>query len=80
MVPSRSSKLIRCVAGAFSAPEKLPASLGIEGVWRGPQPYIVVRGQRYLVGAVVDGGWAIRGIEADRVMLEREGRLVAMRF
>jgi type III secretion protein D len=60
--------------------EKLPASLGIEGVWRGPQPYIVVRGQRYLVGAVVDGGWAIRGIEADRVMLEREGRLVAMRF
>lgn len=60
--------------------EKLPASLGIEGVWRGAQPYIVIRGQRYLVGAVVDGGWAIRGIEADRVMLEREGRLVAMRF
>jgi type III secretion protein D len=60
--------------------ERLPASLGIEGVWRGPQPYIVMRGQRYLVGAVVDGGWAIRGIERDRVMLEREGRLVAMRF
>ncbi|BAU89964.1 hypothetical protein MPPM_1359 [Methylorubrum populi] len=60
--------------------EKLPASLGIEGVWRGAQPYIVVRGQRYLVGAVVDGGWTIREIERDRVMLEREGRLVAMRF
>lgn len=60
--------------------ERLPASLGIEGVWRGPQPYIVVRGQRYLVGAVVDGGWTIRDIERDRVMLEREGRLVAMRF
>ncbi|GLS46842.1 SctD/MshK family protein [Methylobacterium brachythecii] len=60
--------------------EKLPASLGIEGVWRGPQPYIVVRGQRYLVGAIVDGGWAIRAIDRDRVMLERDGRLVAMRF
>ena len=60
--------------------EKLPASLGIEGVWRGAQLYIVVRGQRYLAGAVVDGGWTIRGIEHDRVMLERDGRLVAMRF
>jgi type III secretion protein D len=60
--------------------EKLPASLGIEGVWRGSQPYIVLRGQRYFLGAVVDGGWAIRAIERDRVMLEREGRLVAMRF
>ncbi len=60
--------------------EKLPASLGIEGVWRGPQPYIVVRGQRYLAGAVVDGGWTLREIEHDRVMLERDGRLVAMRF
>lgn len=60
--------------------EKLPASLGIEGVWRGAQPYILIRGQRYLVGAVVDGGWVIREIERDRVMLEREGRLVAMRF
>ncbi|KNY20760.1 hypothetical protein AKJ13_20950 [Methylobacterium sp. ARG-1] len=60
--------------------EKLPASLGIEGVWRGSQPYIVLRGQRYFLGAVVDGGWMIRAIEHDRVMLEREGRLVAMRF
>lgn len=60
--------------------EKLPSSLGIEGVWRGAQPYIVMRGQRYLIGAIVDGGWAIRSIESDRVMLEREGRLVAMRF
>ncbi|PJI54820.1 hypothetical protein CTI14_11030 [Methylobacterium radiotolerans] len=60
--------------------EKLPASLGIEGVWRGSQPYIVLRGQRYFLGAVVDGGWTIRAIEHDRVMIEREGRLVAMRF
>lgn len=60
--------------------EKLPASLGIEGVWQGAQPYIVLRGQRYFVGAMVEGGWAIRAIEPDRVMLERDGRLVAMRF
>lgn len=60
--------------------EKLPASLGIEGVWQGAQPYVVLRGQRYFVGAVVEGGWAIRTIERDRVMLERDGRLVAMRF
>lgn len=60
--------------------ERLPASLGIEGVWQGAQPYVVLRGQRYFVGAVVEGGWAIRTIERDRVMLERDGRLVAMRF
>ncbi len=71
---------VTLVNSVVARAEKLPASLGIEGVWRGAQPYIVVRGQRYLAGAVVDGGWTIRGIEHDRVMLERDGRLVAMRF
>ncbi|MCJ2013121.1 hypothetical protein [Methylobacterium sp. J-076] len=60
--------------------EKLPASLSIEGVWRGSDPYIMLHGQRYFVGAIVDGGWAIHSIEQDRVMLEHQGRLVAMRF
>ncbi len=60
--------------------ERQPVSLSIEGVWQGAQPYIVLRGQRYFVGALVEGGWAIRAIDQDRVMLERDGRLVAMRF
>jgi len=60
--------------------ERQPVSLSIEGFWQGAQPYIVLRGQRYFVGALVEGGWAIRAIDQDRVMLERDGRLVAMRF
>lgn len=60
--------------------EKLPAPLNVEGVWRGEQPYVVLHGQRHFIGAVIDGGWAIRAIERDRVMLERDGRFVAVRF
>lgn len=71
---------VTLVNGVAVKTEKLPASLGIEGVWRGAQPYILIRGQRFLVGATVDGGWTIREIERDHVMLERQGRLVAMRF
>ncbi len=60
--------------------ETLPASLAIEGVWRGAQPHLVIRGQKYLEGAMVDGGWSIQRIEAERVVLVKADRLVALRY
>jgi hypothetical protein len=32
------------------------------------------------VGAVLDNGWAVKLIELDRVVLERQGRQVAVQF
>jgi hypothetical protein len=54
--------------------------LSIEGVWRGQHPHLLIRGQKYLEGAMVDGGWAIERIEAEKVLLRREGKLVAVRY
>jgi Inner membrane component of T3SS, cytoplasmic domain/Inner membrane component of T3SS, periplasmic domain len=60
--------------------ETLPASLAIEAVWRGTHPHLVIRGQKYMEGAMVDGGWSIQRIEAERVVLVKADRLVALRF
>ena len=60
--------------------EKMPSSLAIEAVWRGPQSHLVIRGQKYLEGAMLDDGWTIQHIEAERVVLKRDGRLVAVRY
>lgn len=60
--------------------EKVPSSLGIEAVWRGPQSHLVIHGQKYMEGAVLDDGWTIQHIEAERVVLKRDGRLVAVRY
>lgn len=60
--------------------EKVPSSLAIEAVWRGAQSHLVIRGQKYLEGAMLDDGWSIRRIELERVVLERDGRLVAVRY
>lgn len=68
------------VNGVAVKAEKVPSSLAIEGVWRGPQSHLVIRGQKYLEGAMLDDGWIIQHIEAERVVLKRDGRLVAVRY
>lgn len=68
------------VNGVAVKAEKVPSSLAIEGVWRGPQSHLVIRGQKYLEGAMLDDGWTIQRIEAERVVLKRDGRLVAVRY
>jgi type III secretion protein D len=60
--------------------ERLPSSIAIEAVWRGDRPYLIVRGQKHGLGSLLDGGWAIERIEAERVLLKRDGRLVAVRY
>jgi hypothetical protein len=71
---------ITLVNGVSIKTEKVPVSLSIEGVWRGDHPHLLIRGQKYLEGAMLDGGWAIERIEAEKVLLRREGKLVAVRY
>ena len=71
---------ITLVNGVSVKTEKVPVSLSIEGVWRGDHPHLLIRGQKYLEGAMLDGGWAIERIEAEKVLLRREGKLVAVRY
>jgi type III secretion protein D len=71
---------VMLVNGVVLKAEKLPSSLAIEGVWRGPQSHLVIRGQKYLEGAMLDNGWTIQRIEVERVVLSRDGRLVAVRY
>lgn len=71
---------VTLINGVAVKAEKVPSSLGIEAVWRGQQSHLVIRGQKFLEGAVLDDGWTIHRIEAERVVLKRDGRLVAVRY
>jgi type III secretion protein D len=68
------------VNGVNVKAEKLPASIAVEAIWHGVQPHVLVRGQKYFVGAVLDNGWTIDRIETDRLLLRRDGRLAAVRY
>lgn len=71
---------VTLVNGVTVKADKLPVSLAIEAVWRGQHPHLIIRGQKYLEGALIEGGWAIQRIETERVLLQREGRLVAVKY
>ncbi|MGV7213421.1 SctD/MshK family protein [Bradyrhizobium sp. UFLA05-112] len=60
--------------------EKAPSSIAVEAVWRGSDPYLVIAGQKYFVGALLNNGWTVNGIEEGRVLLSRNGRLVALPY
>lgn len=71
---------VTLVNGVGVKADKLPMSLAIEAVWRGQHPHLIIRGQKYGEGALLEGGWAIQRIEAERVLLQRDGRLVAVKY
>ncbi|MGY3582724.1 type III secretion protein D [Bradyrhizobium sp. USDA 4341] len=60
--------------------EKTPSAVGLQAVWRGSDPYIVIAGQKYFVGALLSNGWTVSGIEEGRVLLSRNGRLAALSY
>nr|WP_153443121.1 hypothetical protein [Sinorhizobium terangae] len=60
--------------------EKAPSSIAIEAVWRGPLPYLLISGQKYFVGALLDSGWTVSRIEDGRVLLSRNGSLAALHY
>ncbi|WID99713.1 hypothetical protein QO058_30440 (plasmid) [Bosea vestrisii] len=76
----RYTGALTLVNGVAVKEEKLPSSIAVEAVWQGTQPHLLVRGQKYFVGAMLDDGWTIHRIESDRVLLSRDGRLAAVRY
>lgn len=66
--------------GVIVKEEKQPSSIAIEAVSRGPQPYLLVGGQKYFVGALLADGWAVTQIEDGRVLLSRNGRFAAIAY
>lgn len=76
----RYTSSLTLVNGVSVREEKLPSSIAVEAVWQGPQPYLLIRGQKYFVGAMLDDGWTIHRIEDDRVLLRNEERMAAVKF
>lgn len=75
-----SNGALTLVNGVAVKEEKPPSSIAVEAVWRGAQPYLLVRGQKYFVGAMLDDGWTIHRIEESRVLLSRSGRFAAVPY
>jgi len=56
-------------------------TLGLQAIWYGDHPYIITaQGERYYQGAVLDNGWVIREIAADRLLLAKGGDTVALTY
>ena len=56
-------------------------TLQLQAIWYGDHPYIITaEGERYYQGAVLDNGWIIREITADRLLLARDGDTVALTY
>ena len=63
-----------------AAPQEGP-NLRISAVSTGSVPYLITaNGDRFVEGAVVDGGWTIEHIGADSVMLVRNGQRVELKL
>lgn len=75
-----SNGALTLVNGVVVKEEKPPPPIAIEAVWRGTQPYLLVRGQKYFVGAMLEDGWTIHKIEETRVLLSRSGRFAAVPY
>ncbi|BBD36410.1 hypothetical protein Amn_12900 [Aminobacter sp. Y103A] len=76
----RTKGALTLVNGVLIKDEKAPSAIAVEAVWRGPQPYLVIGGEKYFVGAVLDDGWTVDRIEDGRVLLSRNGRLAALPY
>ncbi|WFU14798.1 hypothetical protein [Bradyrhizobium sp. CB3481] len=68
------------VNGVIVKEDKLPSSIAVQAVWRGADPYLLIGGQKYFVGALLNDGWTVDRIEARRVLLSRNGRLAALPY
>ncbi|WP_375785026.1 hypothetical protein ACE10Z_36480 [Bradyrhizobium sp. Pha-3] len=60
--------------------EKTPSSIAVQAVWRGSEPYLLIGGQKYFVGALLSNGWTVDRIEDGRVLLSRNGRSAALPY
>ncbi len=76
----RTSGALTLVNAVTVKEETAPSSIAVEAVWRGPEPYLLVSGQKYFVGALLKDGWTVNRIEEGRVLLSRDGRLAAILY
>ncbi|MBH5371156.1 SctD/MshK family protein [Bradyrhizobium glycinis] len=60
--------------------EKTPSSIAVQAVWRGSEPYLLIGGQKYFVGALLNNGWTVDRIEDGRVLLSRNGQFAALPY
>ena len=58
-----------------------PPPLAVRAAWTGSEPYVIDgAGQRLLLGARLASGWVIATIAPDCVILQRDGRTLAVHF
>ncbi|RRH93216.1 hypothetical protein EH240_30110 [Mesorhizobium tamadayense] len=76
----RTNGALTLVNGVVIKEEKAPSAIAVEAVWRGSPPYLVIDGEKYFVGALLDDGWMVDRIEDGRVLLSRNGRLAALPY
>jgi hypothetical protein len=52
-----------------------------QAIWYGEHAYVVAAdGARYYEGTVLENGWTIQSIEADRILLSRDGQTSALTY
>nr|WP_205925731.1 hypothetical protein [Rhizobium leguminosarum] len=76
----RTNGALTLVSGVALKEEKAPPSIAVEAVWRGALPYLLIGGQKYFVGALLDDGWTVDRIEEGRVLLSRNGQIAALPY
>jgi Inner membrane component of T3SS, cytoplasmic domain/Inner membrane component of T3SS, periplasmic domain len=60
---------------------KTAPPLSLQAVWYGANPYVIATdGAHYYEGTVLQSGWVVREIDANRVMLVRNGESVALAY
>ncbi|NRP75570.1 hypothetical protein ILFOPFJJ_06493 [Ensifer psoraleae] len=76
----RTKGSLTLVNGVITKEEKAPSAIAVEAVWRGSSPYVVIEGEKYFVGALLDDGWTVDRIEDSRVVLSRNGLLASLPY
>lgn len=58
-----------------------PPPVRLQAVWFGQRPYIIAEnGSRYYEGAVLESGWVVQHIAADRVVLNKASETLALTY
>ncbi|WOH80252.1 hypothetical protein RX327_31235 [Bradyrhizobium sp. BEA-2-5] len=76
----RTNGALTLVNGVQTKEGKPPSPIALEAVWHGSQPYLLIGGQKYFVGALLADGWLVDRIEDGRVLLSRNGRFAAVPY
>ncbi|RDJ01006.1 SctD/MshK family protein [Rhizobium grahamii] len=76
----RSNGSLILVDGVVVKDETAPPTIAVEGVWRGALPYLLISGQKYFAGALLDDGWTVDRIESGRAMLSKNGQIAVLHY